>query len=270
MSTLRQLIEVQSREGRVLDQVVASEDAQVADRLVDLVAAVRPREESPQPLGRHVLGDRVEVGPGAGLVERALGDVRREHLEGEGLDSSAAASSRQIAIEYASSPVAQPGTQTRTADFVPRSFRRARQDVLAESLEHLRVAKEGGDGDQAVLVRGPAPPPGGPRGAGRTRRCPSMFARAIRRSDPALDRRLLVGSEVGARVLPDDREHPAEPARPVRAAGAASERRAAGRARLPPPRRDGVPAARARARSPAASRTRSTHPEAIALRGMPS
>src|SRR5207245_1855305 len=75
--------QVQPREGRVAGQVVLGEDAQVADRLADLVVGVRLGEEAPQPLGRDVQLDVVDVDAGAGAFEGGLADVGGQDFDRE-------------------------------------------------------------------------------------------------------------------------------------------------------------------------------------------
>src|SRR5438270_1893373 len=61
--------QIEPREGRVAGEVLAGEDAQIADRLRDLVVAIELDEEAPQPRARDLTGDVVEVQPCAGLVD---------------------------------------------------------------------------------------------------------------------------------------------------------------------------------------------------------
>ena len=57
-----------------------------------------------------------------------------------------------MAIEYASSPVEQAGTQMRMCARSPCSPA-AREDLRLQRLERLRVAEEAGDADEHVLVQ---------------------------------------------------------------------------------------------------------------------
>ena len=74
--------QVEAAERRVGGQVVPGEDAQLADRLADLVVAVRADEEPPQPLGGDVDLDVVEVDAGAGLLQGRLVQVGGQDLDG--------------------------------------------------------------------------------------------------------------------------------------------------------------------------------------------
>ena len=82
----------------------------LADRLGDLVAVAHRVKKRRSRSGRHVHGDVLDVGAGAGRLERGLADVGGEDLEGHAAcDARAVASSSAMAREYTSSPVEQPG-----------------------------------------------------------------------------------------------------------------------------------------------------------------
>ena len=63
-------------------------------------------------------------------------------------------SRRAIAIEYASWPVEQPGTQTRIGGPSVLPLTIAGKTSPLEILEHLRIAEEAGDVDQHVPIQG--------------------------------------------------------------------------------------------------------------------
>jgi hypothetical protein len=75
--------QVQLREGRVARQVLAGEDASVADGLVDPEPPFHPREEAPQASGQDVLRDdgRIEALPRE--LDRGLAHVGAEDLHAQ-------------------------------------------------------------------------------------------------------------------------------------------------------------------------------------------
>ena len=76
--------QVEPREGRVTQQVVPREHAEVADRLGDLVMVVDAGEVPPEPFRRDVPGDVLEVQPCAGPFQGRLVDVGGEDLDRRG------------------------------------------------------------------------------------------------------------------------------------------------------------------------------------------
>ncbi len=74
--------EIQVREGRIGRDVLAREDADVANALGDLPAPVGLDEETAPSLGLDVDHGVFQVDAGARLVDRGVGDVRREDLDG--------------------------------------------------------------------------------------------------------------------------------------------------------------------------------------------
>ncbi len=73
--------QIHARERRIGQHVVPGEDADVADRLADPIAAVGFHEEASQPLARHFVLDAAREQPGAGslhvrVVE--IGGIERE------------------------------------------------------------------------------------------------------------------------------------------------------------------------------------------------
>ena len=80
---LRQLIRSSVREGRVAGHVLPGEDAHVADRLADPVAAVLLGEEPPQPLRARPRASMLcGIDPGAGLLDGGrIVDVGAEDLD---------------------------------------------------------------------------------------------------------------------------------------------------------------------------------------------
>jgi hypothetical protein len=73
--------EVDARERRVREHVVPREDAAVADRLADPIAAFRLDEEPVQALLRHDLGDVLRVEAGTGRLDRGGVEVGGEDLQ---------------------------------------------------------------------------------------------------------------------------------------------------------------------------------------------
>src|SRR5258708_527039 len=55
----------------------------VAEWLADAVAAVRFREEAPQPLGRDILGNISRVKTRAGLLDSRIAEISCENLYGQ-------------------------------------------------------------------------------------------------------------------------------------------------------------------------------------------
>ena len=74
--------EIHMRERRIGGQVLASEDAAIADRFVDAVELVFLLEEAVQPLGRELGLDARGIAPGAGPLQRAgIAEIGGEDLE---------------------------------------------------------------------------------------------------------------------------------------------------------------------------------------------
>ena len=72
--------QIEMRERRVARQILPREHAHIADRFGHLIAAVGLREEPPQPLRRHVVGNRRGVQPLARKADGAFADVGPENL----------------------------------------------------------------------------------------------------------------------------------------------------------------------------------------------
>ena len=127
------------------------EDHQVADVLLDAVVAVLLDEPAPQTLGRHVGGDaaRVDARPGPSRWPRGRDRWRRS---GPGASAPGAPrySRSRIAMEYASSPVEQPGTHTRTSLSVRSGIQELRQSAPGKRVERRRVPEEARHPDQKL------------------------------------------------------------------------------------------------------------------------
>ena len=112
-------------------------------------------EEPPQTLGTDFRLDALRIQAGTRLVEES-GIAEIAYRKSESTDSCLAVSrnsSRLIAIEYASWPVEQPGTQTRIGWPVGLAVDDRGEDLTLEILEHLRIAEEAGHVDEDVAVQ---------------------------------------------------------------------------------------------------------------------
>ena len=106
--------QVEARERRVLQQVLRREGDRLPERLPDAVGVVLLLEPALEALGRDVLGDA--AGIDAAARRRPARPPRRRSRTASDRRSCRRpppARTTSIAIEYASSPVEQPGTQTR-------------------------------------------------------------------------------------------------------------------------------------------------------------
>ena len=145
--------EVHLRERRVLGDVVAREHDHLAQVVRDLVAA-RPLGEEPlEPARADELQLHLAVDPGAGVLERRLVDVGRQHLEPD----LAVARREALAEQHRQRVRLLAGRAARDPDpelLVGRQLVDQRRDHLGlEPLERLRIAEELGDADQQVLVQ---------------------------------------------------------------------------------------------------------------------
>src|SRR6185295_13875779 len=74
--------EVEPREGRILDDVLPREDAEVADGLGNLPGTLlQPDEEAPPPLRRNIAHHTAFVDPRPRLIDRAIADIGAEELK---------------------------------------------------------------------------------------------------------------------------------------------------------------------------------------------
>ncbi len=146
--------QVDARERRVGEHVVAREHAHVADRLADPVAAVDLDEEAPQPLGGDVLRDGLRVDAGARLLDAGAVQVGGEDLHGN-LSRQVLARPRRRRSRANRPPrrSSSPSTQMRTGSWRERSSMSLGNTFGFKHLERLRVAEEAGDADQDVLVQ---------------------------------------------------------------------------------------------------------------------
>ena len=105
--------QIEVRERRILDDVVMREQHQLAQLAADAVAAglAAGKTGAGAPRTRRRLPRRVQALARHG--DRLLVEVGGEHLDRRRASAVAACSASSIATEYASSPVAQPATQTR-------------------------------------------------------------------------------------------------------------------------------------------------------------
>ena len=145
--------QIHVRERRIGGEVLAREDADVADRLVDPVEVVFLLEEAVQPFGRELGLDALGIEPGAGPLQRAgIAEIGGEDLE--------RAAHRLIVEQLPEHDGQRVGLLARGAPRYPQAQRRVRglglqdlgEDAGFQGLEQGRVAKEAGHVDEEVLV----------------------------------------------------------------------------------------------------------------------
>jgi hypothetical protein len=143
--------EVESREGRVGEQVLLGEDHGLAQLLVHPVRVLLLHEEPAQAAGGDVGRDALRVDPGARDVERITVGVRGEDLEGAALLRSL----QPLDQEDRDRVRLLPRRAARHPDpqRLARRFRihDARNDLVLEELPGRPIAKEARDADQQVL-----------------------------------------------------------------------------------------------------------------------
>ena len=144
--------EIELRKGRVAGHVLLREDAHVADRLGDLIVLPLLGEVPPEPLGRHVERDVLEVPACPRALDRRLARVAREDLNrevgaeiGHQLEEDDRDRIRLLARRAAGHPDAKRKVPLPVPDHL-------RKDPGGERLEGQRVAEEVGDLDQDVLI----------------------------------------------------------------------------------------------------------------------
>ena len=210
--------QVELGEGGVAGDVVPREDAEVADRLGDLVLAVHLVEESLEPLGRHVQGDVIDVAARPGDGQVALADVGRQDLQrrvaprvAEALQQRDGQRVDLLAGRAAGDPDPDRRARRAAAD-------QAREDVPLQRLEGGRVAEEVRHPDEEVIVEGDDL-----LGLVLERLLVAvevlLMAEHHPPLDPPQDRPALVPREVDARVLPDQIEDLPQPGLPRLVAG---------------------------------------------------
>jgi hypothetical protein len=145
--------EVDPREGRVGEDVVAREDAPVADRLRDTVPVLLLDEIAPQPLRRDLRSDRLGVQADARLLDPSEVEVRGEDLRGVPTAGSFGElvegdrdRVRLLAGRASENPHAERSGER-------AALREARENLLVEDLEGPGIAEEARDADQDVLAQ---------------------------------------------------------------------------------------------------------------------
>ena len=142
--------EIDARERRVLEQVVHREQHGLAQLAADAIAAPLLGEEAPQPLLRHIGGERERVEAFARGADRALVEIGREHLQ------------RRRRFERSRMLGQEDGDRVRLlarrtrrhpdAQLVVRRLAgEQRRDLRRQRVEAVAVAEEVGDADQQVL-----------------------------------------------------------------------------------------------------------------------
>ena len=209
--------QVHAAERRVPGHVVPGEDAHVADGLDHPVSAVHLGEKPLQACWRDVLGDVREVLSRPRLLHGALGEVRAEDLEGGGRPLSRGfqqADDERVDLLAGGAP-GHPHPHRRAGRPI---LQQPRQDLAGQDLEGARVAEEGGDRDEALLMEGL-----------RLVRVVLEVARVLLQRldvgehhapcDPPLDGRRLVRAEVRAGRPAQQGQDRAEPIRLLRRRG---------------------------------------------------
>ncbi len=105
--------EIHPGERRIAGDVLNRKDTNIAHLLADLIAAAGFGEKFLQAFRGNIGGDILRIMAVARHLNGLFADVGREDLNGRRPRTMAGDSSNSMAMEYASSPVAQPGTQTR-------------------------------------------------------------------------------------------------------------------------------------------------------------
>ena len=189
--------QVHAAERRVPGHVVPCEDAHVADGLDHPVTAVDLGEEPLQACRRDVLGDVREVPSRSRLLHGALGEVGAEDLEGRARallgHGFQQADDDRIDLLAGGAP-GHPNPHRHAGRPI---LQQPRQDLARQDLVGARVAEEGGDRDEALLVEGL-----------RFARVALEVGRVLLQRldvgerhaprDPPLDGRGLVGAEIGS------------------------------------------------------------------------
>ena len=106
--------QVEPRKRRVAQQVVQREEHRLAQLATDAVAARLADEEALSRSSETSAAIDVRIHAFACDADRVVVEVGREDLHARRRRDLRAYSASSIAIEYASSPVAHAGTQTRT------------------------------------------------------------------------------------------------------------------------------------------------------------
>ena len=68
--------------GRIIEDVLRRKNAEIANALLDLEAAVGFVKETPQPRGRQIRLNILLINPRSGALNRALAQVRAKDLDG--------------------------------------------------------------------------------------------------------------------------------------------------------------------------------------------
>ncbi len=147
--------EVHARERRIPGHVVTREHAHLAQGLADLIVAVHLREEAPQALRRHVLGDALEIEARARLLQSSVAEVGAEDLEGRVARLLAGRLQEADGDRVRLLTTGAPGNPDPDGGVGGPVGEEGGEDPLAEGLEDRGFAEEGGDGDEAILVERP-------------------------------------------------------------------------------------------------------------------
>src|SRR5437870_13377054 len=74
--------DVDPRKRRVLEKIVPSENTDIADPLINSIAAFHFDEKASQPFRRNVRRNALRVGPWSGFLNTSLCEVRAKKLDG--------------------------------------------------------------------------------------------------------------------------------------------------------------------------------------------
>ncbi len=145
--------QIQLRKWRIAGQVVLDEDAQIANRLVDPVAAIGLDEVATAALFAHGPQRAVRVDAGAGLGDGGLAEIRPEDLDRVGRVAQDLEQRDAERIDlFAGRASGHPD-----ADRCPGRLLLddGRKDLPLQGVEDLRVAEERRDVDEDVFVKRP-------------------------------------------------------------------------------------------------------------------
>ncbi len=74
--------DIDPRKGRILKQVLSSENTHITDGFVNSIATFHLEEKASQPFRRDIGRNTVRVDPGAGFLNASLAEVGAKELDG--------------------------------------------------------------------------------------------------------------------------------------------------------------------------------------------
>ena len=145
--------EIQTRERRVADDILAREYAQLTDALGNAVVMVHLDEKSFEAFSRDLLRDIVEVEPSARFLDLDLTDIGPKDLNpGNGTSLTHIFEQRDRDRIHLLSARA-PGNPDPNGIFRGTSLAEAREHSLLQTLEGVGISEKSGDSDQKILVQ---------------------------------------------------------------------------------------------------------------------